>query len=108
MTDELKKKTEAVGVAAAEPPAGEGKPDVTPPAPAQPAVSAGPTPEAPAKGGPPPKKEKPDKCEQCGKNLSRIKWYYRDGGYYCTRRCWKEFAAKQKEEKAAPSAGAKP
>lgn len=47
----------------------------------------------------PVKKEKPDKCEQCAKALSRVKWYYRNGGYYCTKRCWKEFKAKHEEEK---------
>ena len=49
------------------------------------------------------KKEKPDKCEQCNKALSRVKWYYRNNGYYCTTRCWKEFRAKQQE--AAQKAG---
>jgi hypothetical protein len=47
----------------------------------------------------PQKKEKPDKCEQCGKALGRVKWYYRNGGYYCTKRCWKEFRKKQEGEK---------
>jgi hypothetical protein len=55
--------------------------------------------EEPQKNAPPPKKEKPDKCEHCSKALGRVKWYYRDGGYYCTRRCWKEFKIKQEEEK---------
>lgn len=63
--------------------------------------------EEPAKKAPAPKKEKPDKCEQCGKALSRVKWYYRNNGYYCTTRCWKEFRAKQQEaaqKAAAPDA----
>ena len=47
---------------------------------------------------PPPKKEKPEKCEHCAKLLSRIKWYYRNGGYYCNKRCWKEFKKKQEAE----------
>lgn len=59
--------------------------------------------EEPAKKALPAKKEKPDKCEQCGKALSRVKWYYRNNGYYCTARCWKEFRAKQRE--AAQKAG---
>ena len=53
------------------------------------------------KPAPPPKKEKPDKCEACGKPLSRVSWYYRDNGYYCTKRCWKEMVRKKKEEAAA-------
>ena len=52
------------------------------------------------------KKEKPDKCEQCGKPLGRVKWYYRNNGYYCTSRCWKEFRSKQAE--AAQKAAAAP
>lgn len=62
-------------------------------APEQPAPAAAKVPAAQ-------KKEKPDKCEQCSKPLSRMKWYYRDGGYYCTRRCWKEFRAKRQAEAA--------
>jgi len=54
----------------------------------------------------PVKKEKPEKCEQCAKALSRVKWYYRNGGYYCTKRCWKEFKAKREEEKKKAESGA--
>ncbi|MDD5556071.1 MAG: hypothetical protein PHN82_02350 [bacterium] len=73
--------------------------------PAKPAETA----EAPkAPPTPPPKKEKPEKCEQCGKQLSRIKWYYRNNGYYCTKRCWREYRSKREEErKAAAAAEAK-
>ena len=27
-------------------------------------------------------------CAQCSKRLSRKSWYYRNGKYYCKRRCW--------------------
>lgn len=72
------------------------------------AAKPAPLPEAPAKAGSPPKKEKPEKCEHCGKQLKRIKWYYRNNGYYCTKRCWREFARKQAEErqKEEPEAAA--
>jgi len=61
--------------------------------------------ETPEKQTAPVKKEKPEKCEQCGKPLNRVKWYYRNGGYYCTNRCWKEFKAKIEEEKKKAEAG---
>jgi hypothetical protein len=64
--------------------------------------------EEPAKKAPPVKKEKPDKCEQCGKPLNRVKWYYRNNGYYCTARCWKEFRAKQREDAEKAAAAAAP
>ncbi|MCX6357780.1 MAG: hypothetical protein NT045_07920 [Candidatus Aureabacteria bacterium] len=86
----------------------EKAPEVAPAPGKEPAPQA-----APAAGGkdakkeaPSQKKEKPDKCEQCGKLLNRVKWYYRNSGYYCTRRCWKEYKAKAagvKSEGAAPA-----
>ena len=33
--------------------------------------------------------EKPTNCMKCNKRLQRKAWYYRDEGYYCSRRCWK-------------------
>ncbi|MBA3052917.1 MAG: hypothetical protein KKD90_07250 [Candidatus Omnitrophica bacterium] len=44
--------------------------------------------------------EKPDNCMKCNKRLQRKTWYYRNGGYYCGKRCWKlavEAASKKKE-----------
>lgn len=43
-------------------------------------------------------------CSSCGKRLTRKHWYYRNGKYYCKKRCWvteQEKAAKDKETKAA-------
>lgn len=74
----------------------------------QAAAPAAPAKEEPAKKEPAPKKEKPDKCEQCGKPLGRVKWYYRNNGYYCTTRCWKEFKAKQQEAAQKTEAAAAP
>jgi len=50
-------------------------------------------------------------CVSCGKRLNRKQWYYRNGKYFCKRRCWvtesekaaKE-AAKQETVKEAPAA----
>lgn len=27
-------------------------------------------------------------CSACGKRLNRKQWYYRNGKYFCKRRCW--------------------
>jgi len=39
-------------------------------------------------------------CTSCGKRLSRKQWYYRNGQYYCKKRCWVTAA------KSAPAEGA--
>lgn len=88
MTDEVKKEG---GAEAAKP---------------QEAAKAGAPKKEEAKKGPAPKKEKPDKCEHCGKALGRVKWYYRNSGYYCTKRCWQEFKKKREEEKKKAEAPA--
>jgi len=89
MTDEVKKEA---GAEIEQGTVGEVKPP-------KPAGGEASKKEGAPKSAPAPKKEKPDKCEQCGKALSRVKWYYRNGGYYCTKRCWKEFKIKQEGEK---------
>lgn len=50
-------------------------------------------------------------CTSCGKRLTRKSWYYRNGKYFCKRRCWdteREKAAKEatnaEAAKAAPAA----
>jgi hypothetical protein len=43
-------------------------------------------------------------CTSCGKRLNRKSWYYRNGKYFCKRRCWDTEAAKmakESKEKAA-------
>jgi hypothetical protein len=55
-------------------------------------------------------------CSSCGKRLNRKQWYYRNGKYYCKRRCWVTESAKasaETKEKAAKAPapageGAKP
>ena len=42
--------------------------------------------------------EKQTNCLGCGKPLKKIKIYYRDGKFYCIKKCWKK-AVKSKEEK---------
>lgn len=42
--------------------------------------------------------ERPTNCMKCNKRLQRKRWYYRNGGYYCSRRCWKLTTAKNKDK----------
>ncbi len=65
-------------------------------------------PKEPVKEKKEPKKqliiEKPTNCMKCNKHLQRKSWYYRNNGYYCSKRCWKlakkEADAKKEEKKA--------
>ncbi len=43
--------------------------------------------------------QKPTNCMSCNKRLQRKSWYYRNSGYYCSKRCWKSAMAKKKEGK---------
>jgi len=52
-----------------------------------------------------PKKEKPSSCAECKKSIKRKRWYYRNGKYYCTKRCFTQATEKaEKKEGAAPAA----
>ena len=31
---------------------------------------------------------RPATCTSCGKRLNRKQWYYRNGKYFCKKRCW--------------------
>lgn len=44
-----------------------------------------------------PAQEKQTNCLSCNKPLKRVRRYYRDGKFYCTRRCWLKFTKKPKE-----------
>lgn len=46
-----------------------------------------------------PQEEKQSNCLSCGKPIRKLKRYYRDGKYYCSKKCWKTSKAKSKEEK---------
>lgn len=37
---------------------------------------------------------RPATCASCGKRLGRKHWYYRNGKFFCTRRCWETDRAK--------------
>ncbi len=50
---------------------------------------------------------RPAMCTSCGKRLTRKQWYYRNGQYFCKRRCWVKESAKVSAE-AAKAESAKP
>lgn len=53
---------------------------------------------------------RPATCASCGKRLSRKQWYYRNGKYFCKKRCWvtEEEKAQQEAAKAAAATPAAP
>ncbi len=59
------------------------------------AAPADPTQEKPAPEKP--KIEKPANCAACNKSIKKKLFYYRNGKYYCNKRCWK--TTLKKEEK---------
>jgi hypothetical protein len=40
--------------------------------------------------------EKPASCITCSKSIKKKRWYYRDGKYYCSKRCWQAAVKKEK------------
>lgn len=52
--------------------------------------------QAPADAKAAPKEEKQANCLSCNKQLKRIRRYYRDGKFYCTKKCWMAFIKKPK------------
>jgi len=43
-----------------------------------------------------PKKEEQTNCKFCNKPLKKVRRYYKDGIYYCSRKCYKN--SKKKKE----------
>lgn len=46
-----------------------------------------------------PKEEKQANCLSCNKPIKKLKRYYRDGKFYCSKKCWRALLAKSREEK---------
>ena len=46
-------------------------------------------------------------CTSCGKRLNRKQWYYRNGKYFCKKRCWVTEHEKLASEQAVKEAAAK-
>ncbi len=45
-----------------------------------------------------PKAEKQTNCLACNKLIKKLKRYYREGKFYCSKRCWRAFIDKSKVE----------
>ncbi len=45
-----------------------------------------------------PVQEKQTNCLGCGKPLKKLKLYYRNGKYYCTKKCWRKVNKPKKQE----------
>ncbi len=46
-----------------------------------------------------PAEEKQANCLACNKPIKKLKRYYRNGKFYCNKRCWRKATLKAKEEK---------
>ena len=40
--------------------------------------------------------ERPANCASCNKSIKNKRWYYRNGKYYCSKRCWQTAIKKEK------------
>jgi hypothetical protein len=45
-----------------------------------------------------PKAEKQTNCLACNKLIKKLKRYYRDGKFYCSKKCWRTFIDKSKAD----------
>lgn len=45
-----------------------------------------------------PKIEKQTNCPSCNKLIKKLKRYYRNGKFYCSKKCWRTFCDKAKTE----------
>lgn len=46
-----------------------------------------------------PKAEAQTNCLACNKPIKKLKVYYRNGKFYCSKKCWRAFIDKSKENK---------
>jgi hypothetical protein len=51
-----------------------------------------------AEGKAKPVVEKQTNCLACNKLIKKLKRYYRDGKFYCSKKCWRAFINKSKTE----------
>lgn len=56
------------------------------------------------KAAAPVKQEKPANCAGCKKSIKNKRWYYRNGKYYCTKRCWSTTNKKPAKTEETPKA----
>ena len=50
------------------------------------------------------KKEKPVNCAVCNKSIRKKRYYYRNGKYFCTKRCFKTTIKKENADKKEKTA----
>lgn len=43
--------------------------------------------------------EKQTNCLGCGKPIKKLKRYYRNGKFYCSKKCWKKTVKPKTEDK---------
>lgn len=55
------------------------------------------------KEAPPVKQERPANCAGCKKSIKNKRWYYRNGKYYCGKRCWSTTTKKPAKSEEAPA-----
>lgn len=46
-----------------------------------------------------PEAEKQTNCIACNKPIKKLKHYYRNGKFYCNKKCWAKAVKPKKEEK---------
>jgi hypothetical protein len=46
------------------------------------------------------KKEKPTNCVSCNQSFKHKRWYYKNGKFFCSKRCWLKFSAEIKAKAA--------
>lgn len=56
------------------------------------------------KAAAPVKQERPANCAGCKKSIKNKRWYYRNGKYYCTKRCWSTTNKKPAKTEETPKA----
>jgi len=79
----------------------EAKPQEAANAEAKPAAAAKASEAKPAaKGEAGKKKERPTNCAVCNKAFKHKHWYYKNGKYFCTKRCWEKLDAEIKAKAA--------
>ncbi len=47
-----------------------------------------------------PKVEKQTNCLACNKLIKKLKRYYRNGKFYCSKKCWRDFLVKSKTQES--------
>lgn len=50
------------------------------------------------------KKERPTNCAVCNKSFKHKHWYYKNGKYFCTKRCWEKLKTELKTKAAEAKA----